>query len=118
MQSSYVQHRDALAAMLDPRLYTIEWLDEQIASGKFTLWANDNAVLITELRTYPAGAREIHAMTAAGSLESISELRERAEQWARGVGVEFASAASRPGWARVLERFGYEIHQVEVRKEL
>lgn len=114
----YVRFRDEIASILDPRLYSIEWLDEQLWADKFMLWASDEGVLITELRTYPAGARDIHAMVAAGSLEAISDLRERAEQWARGEGVEFASAASRPGWARILERFGYELHQVEMRKVL
>lgn len=114
----YVRFRDEIAGILDPRCYTIDWLDEQLWAGKMTLWASDEAVLITKLKTYPAGAREIHAMCAAGDLEAISDLRARAEESARGEGVEFASAASRPGWARILERFGYELHQIEMRKEL
>lgn len=115
---AYLSRRADIAGILDPRCYTVEWLDGELWSGRLHLWANDDAVLVTELRQYPAGAREIHAMVASGSLEGISELREQAEQWARGSGVEFASAASRPGWERVLSRFGYELHQVEMRKEL
>jgi hypothetical protein len=118
MIGAYLSRRSDIASILDPRCYSIEWLDQQLATGRMQLWANGDAVLITELRHYPAGAREIHAMVASGSLEGISELRERAEEWARGLGVEFASAASRPGWERVLGRFGYELHQVEMRKEL
>lgn len=115
---AYLSRRDEIASILDPRCYTIEWLDHQLETGRFHLWADDAAVLITELKQYPAGARDIHAMVAAGSLDGISELRERAEQWARGMGIEFASAASRPGWDRVLRQYGYETHQVEMRKEL
>ena len=115
---AYLARRDDIASILDARCYTIEWLDGELWAGRLNLWANENAVLVTELRQYPAGAREIHAMVAAGSLEGISELRARAEIWARGSGVEFASAASRPGWERVLERYGYELHQVELRKVL
>lgn len=115
---AYLGRRDDIAQILDPRCYTIDWLDRQLWAGKFQLWANADAVMVTELREYPAGARDLHAMAAAGSLEGISEIRARAEEWARGSGVEFASAASRPGWVRVLERCGYELHQVEMRKEL
>lgn len=114
----YAQFRGEIAGILDPRCYTIEWLDEQIWSGKFQLWASPEAVLITKVRTYPAGARDCHAMIAAGDLKAITDLRARAEDWARGEGVEFASCASRPGWARILERFGYRLFQTECRKEL
>lgn len=114
----YLAFRDDIAAILDPRCYTIEWLDEQILTGTMQLWADETAALVTQFKHYPAGARELHAMVAAGSLEGISEMRVRAEDWARGLGIEFASAASRPGWARILERFGYALHQIEMRKEL
>lgn len=114
----YVSFRPELCKAFDPRCYSIEWLDGQVFSGRFQLWACPEAVLVTEVKMYPTGARDLHGMIAAGSLEGISRMRERSEDWARGEGVEFASAASRPGWARVLERHGYALHQVELRKEL
>jgi hypothetical protein len=114
----YLSRRDDLASVLDPRCYSIDWLDEQVVTGAFQIWSSDDAVVLSEVKTYPAGARDVHFLIATGSLAAISELRERAEQWGRSAGFEFVSAASRPGWTKVLGRHGYTLHQVEMRKEL
>jgi len=42
----------------------------------------------------------------------------QAEKWGRKMECDFASIASREGWARVLAPFGYAVHQVTIRKEL
>lgn len=116
--SAYYRHRDELAALLDPRCYTIEWLDGEVWSGRLKAWANDTSIIIADVKMYPTGAREIHGMAAAGDLPGILELIATAEEWAKAQGIEFASIASREGWAKVLHGRGYRVHQVEVRKEL
>jgi hypothetical protein len=114
----YVSRRDQIAELLDPRCYTIKWLDLQIIDAKAHVFANPEAVIIVEVRVYPAGAREIHGLCAAGDLPAILDLIEQAESWGRSEGLDFASVASREGWQRVLESKGYRPHQLEVRKEL
>jgi len=118
MFSAYLRHREEIAALLDPRCYSIEWLDGKVAGGLMTVWGNDKAVIGTEIKQYPAGALEIHGMFAAGELSSILELIEQAENWARCEGIDFAAIASREGWVRVLGPRGYRTHQVELRKDL
>lgn len=114
----YWLFRDQLEQLLDPRCYTIEWLDRQIMTGAASVIANDKAIIVFQVKEYPAGAREVHGLCAAGDLAVILELIEQAEDWGRAMGCEFASIASREGWSRVLSDKGYRVHQVELRKEL
>ena len=115
---AYLLRRAEIGALLDPRCYTLEWLDGQVWCGRIKVWHSDDALILAEVRTFPAGAREIHGMMAVGELGGIVGLIEHAEQWAASEGIEFATIASRPGWARVLKSRGYETYQTDVRKEL
>lgn len=115
---AYLRHRDEIAALLDPRLHTIEWVDLQVASGKMQAIGNDRAVVLVEIKEYPAGGREVHGMVAAGELDAILPLIEQAENWGRSLGCIYGSIASREGWARVMAPHGYEVAQVTIRKVL
>lgn len=116
--AAYLRHRAEIEALLDPRLYRIEWLDEQVATHSVGCMGNDRGVIVFEVKHYPTGAMDVHGLVAAGELEAILGLIEEAENWARDVGCVGALIASRPGWARVLKSRGYESHQVSVRKVL
>jgi hypothetical protein len=82
-------------------------------------WRSDNAAMITEIRDYPTGSKDIHALIAAGDLdEIIAIITPQAEEWARERGCIAAQVESREGWARALRPSGYQTHQLIVRKEL
>lgn len=115
---AYQDHRAEIAALLDPRCYTIEWLDCEILNGAIRVMGDDRAVIAFEVKNYPTGALELHGMVAAGELPAILGLIEQAEEWARAQGIAFASIASRPGWARVLAGRGYAVDQVTIKKDL
>ncbi len=90
-----------------------------MVSGRALVWATETAVILAEIKIYSTGAMELHGLIAVGVAESIvNDLIPAAEQWARGNGFMFASIASRPGWAKLLEKDGYAVHQVYIRKEL
>lgn len=112
----YLKYRDEIESLLDPRLYTIKWLDEQIWLGAYQLFTNENAAIVTEVKGYPTGASEIHGIVAAGDLPAILELIKQAEKWGREQGCILASISSREGWTRVLK--DYRVHQVYIVKEL
>lgn len=113
------QWRAAFAEVIDPRFYSIEWVEIELAAGLMTLLEGREAALLVALKQYPAGASEVHAMAAVGDLsEIIGPLRERAEAWGRERGAIVAGVDSRPGWARALWPHGYGVHQVCLRKEL
>jgi len=111
--------RDAFAKILDPRFYSIEWVEGAISAGRVQLLAGDRAAVLVGIRAYPAGAREVHGLAAVGELEEIlSQLIPTAEAWGRANGCVVASIESRPGWARALRSANYALHQCCLRKEL
>ena len=116
--AEYRQHRPAIAALLDPRCYTIDWLDVQILNGDARAFGNDTSAIVVAVKQYPAGATELHGLVAAGDLPGILDLIYEAEAWGRSHGLTFACIASRPGWARVLKDRGYAMHQTTLLKEL
>lgn len=117
--AGYCEFRPAFAEVMDERYHTLRWLDEQVLAGKVAFWRSDNAAMITEVRDYPTGAKDIHALIAAGDLsEIINDIAPRAEAWAQQRGCLAAQVESREGWAKALKPSGYRTHQVIVRKEL
>jgi hypothetical protein len=119
MSPDYERFRPIFAEAIDPRLYSIEHLDALLQSGRAQIWVGEAAAIVTEIRTYPAGAAVIHGLVAAGDLDEIVDtLIPRAEAWARSIGCAMAIVESRPGWPRALRQQGYEPHQVSVRKAL
>lgn len=118
MTATLDRFRDELAALLDPRLYPLAWVEEQIATGAIGLMANDTALIGVQIRRYPGGAKEIHAMFACGDLPGVLELADAACELGKRRGCERASVASREGWARALRSRGFVPHQLEIVKEL
>ena len=125
--TDYSRFRPSFAEALDPRLHTIEHLDDLLFSGRAQIWFGDEAAIVTEIRTYPTGARVIHGLAAAAAPDAqpgraVAEIVEilipQAESWGRSIGCILAIIESRPAWARALKPHGYEPHQVAVRKEL
>ena len=117
--SSYWDFRDAFREVIDERYHTIEWLDEQVLSGQALFWSTDNAAIIAEIRDYPTGAKDICGLIAAGDLQEIVEvLIPQAEEYGRTLRCVAAQIESREGWSRMLRPYGYETHQIIVRKEL
>lgn len=114
----YQRHRDEIEGLLDPRCYSIEWLDGELLNQRALAFGRNDAVIVITVKVYPMGAVELHGLVAAGALEGILALIEEAESWGRAHGCDFACIASRPGWQRVLKDRGYEPHQIELRKEL
>lgn len=114
----YYRHRGEIADLLDPRCYSIEWLDAELANGRALAFGNESAVIAITVKTYPMGAIELHGLVAAGALDGILALIEEAEEWGRVHGLTFACISSRPGWSRVLKAKGWQVHQVELRKDL
>jgi len=115
---AYQRHRDEIAELLDPRCYSIGWMDAQLLAGDMLAFGTGQAVIIVTVKLYPAGARELHGMVAAGNVADILFLIEQAEQWGRHNGLDFACISSRPAWARLLKPRNYYVNRVEIVKDL
>ena len=117
--AGYCGFREAFAGVMDERYYTLDWLDSQVLWSKVQFWRSDNAGCITEIRNYPTGAQDLHALIGAGDLtEILTEIFPRAEAWGRAQGCIGALVESREGWAKALKPYHYKTHQIIVRKEL
>ena len=117
--TGYRTWRPAFAAAMDPRLHTPEWLDARILAGSAQFWRSDHAAAVTEIRTYPTGAYDVHGLIAAGDVGEVRDIIvPEVEAWARTIGALGIVIESRPGWARALKGRGFEPHQLAVRKEL
>jgi len=114
---SYLLWRPAFAAAMDIRLHTPEWLDARILAGSAQFWRSERAAAVTEIRSYPTGAYEVHGLITAGD---AGEVRDRiipqVEAWGRTIGALGLVVESRPGWARLLRSSGFEPYQLAVRK--
>ncbi len=116
MPSAYRRHRDGFAEALDPRFFTIEWLDGEIERGAITCFGNDDAAILARIVEYPTGARVVRGVYATGDLKAIIELIPQAEAWGAHFGAAFAKIDSRPAWARLMT--DYHTYKVEILKEL
>lgn len=117
--AGYLSFRPAFSEVMDERYHTLDWLDGQVLQGKVQFWRSDNAALLTEIKPYPTGAKDIHVVISAGDMHEVVEiLRPQAEEYGRARGCIGATVESRTGWARALKPYGYEAHQLTVRKEL
>lgn len=114
----YQPWRDEFAKALDPRLYPIEYLDARILEGSALIWANEHAAVITEIKTYPTGARAVHFLVVAGDKDEIKKFGPPVEAWAKARGCIGALIESRPAWVREMKSAGYAVHQVSLWKGL
>lgn len=117
--AGYLKFKSQFEDVLDPRFYTIEWLEKRLLSGDAHLIRCADAAIIYEIRPYPTGALELHGLIAAGDMESIiKDLIPAAEAAGRAAGCVTACIESRAGWARALKPYGYEVYQIAIKKEL
>lgn len=115
----WLRFRESFIALLDPACYSAAWLDAEIATGRMLLFTGNDSAIIANVRTYPTGLREFEGQAATGNLaEIVGDLIPLAEAYARQIGCQFASIASREGWAKVMKSSGYSIHQTTLRKTL
>lgn len=114
----YQPWRERFAEAMDARLYTIDYLDRRILDGSARIWTSPDAAVITEIKTYPTGARAVHFLIVAGELEAIKAFGPMVEEWAKSLGCVGALIESRPAWAREMKSAGYEVHQVSIWKDL
>lgn len=115
----YLRFREELVGILDLRLYSAEWLDGEVWSGRMFLFTEADAAILCSLKLYPTGLKECHVEAAAGELRSLTDrLIHRVEQWALKTGCALVTIQSRAGWERLMKPQGYNRHQVAIRKEI
>lgn len=116
--AGYLRFRGEIGQVIDERMYSLEWLDGQLLTGRARAFIADDAIILIEIKHYPSGERDVHGLVAAGSLPTIiDDLIPQAEEYGRSIGCIGAVIESRGGWAKALKRDGYEPYQTTIRKD-
>jgi hypothetical protein len=115
---SYAEFRDRFAEGIDPRFYTIEYLDWLLSSGQAKIWFADDAAVIAEIKTFPTGAKALDFLVVAGDVEQIVGLNPEIEEWGRMNGCAYGIIESRDGWQKIMKSHGYTPFQLSLVKEL
>jgi hypothetical protein len=92
----------------DGGLMTLEDIIALARVGRMQVFHRDDAVVVTELLTFPRG-RRVNGILAAGNLRSILEIESEVEAFARREGADAIVTHGRPGWARVGRRTGWSL---------
>lgn len=78
-----------------------------IEAGEAQLWSAERSAMVTVVEDDPC-ERRLLVWLAGGELEDLlQEFRLSMERWARAQGCRRVLLIGRPGWERVLNRFGY-----------
>lgn len=77
-----------------------------LLDGRAQWWRQDDGAIITELLRFP-NFNVINFWLVAGKLEDTLALQPEIERWARMQGCARAIGIGRPGWLRVLQKYGY-----------
>ena len=99
-----------------PGTYAKEDVWAEVASGQSQLWPLANSVVVTTLRTYPTGYRELRGWLAAGEVAEIAALEPFICGWAKENGCQRFVLTGRRGWVKALP--GYREKAVFLTKEL
>ena len=105
-------------AMDDASLYTLDDLEQRIATRRAFLFAGKDAAVIAETVDYPGGAKAMQVLWACGDLEEIVSLAPGIEAMARMVGCTKMIVEGQKGWERVLRGQGYRFFSVTIARSL
>ena len=106
--------RGHLEPALDPT-ETLTWADvaRKVEAGEANVWRGHDCAMVTE----PEGLT-LHVWLGGGSLKGLLKLRPWAEEYARELGFKRVTINGRPGWERLLKRWGYAMHNGLLEKML
>ena len=94
--------------------------DEALAllrGGKAQLWPGERGAFVTYcLKTEER--REMHVWLAGGHVHDLLAMIPGMAAWGRAMDCTHATVNGRKGWARVLQRYGFEEHDGQLRKAL
>lgn len=120
MLAQWARFKDRFAEAMedDASLYTIEDLEQRIATRRAFLFAGKESAVVAEVVDYPGGAKAMQMLWSCGDLGEIVALAPGIEAMARMVGCTKMIVEGQKGWERVLKPHGYQFFSVTIAKEL
>jgi len=98
--------------------YTIQDIEDMIATGKAQMWPGETSVIVTEIILYPR-AKHLHLFLAGGNLDELESMLPEIIEWGKTQGCDRVSLSGRRGWERsFLREMGFKPTLVIMEKEL
>jgi hypothetical protein len=117
--SQWARFRDGFAeAMTDHDYWTIEELENRVASRRAFFFPGANAAMVAQIEPYPGGARVFQVLWATGDVDELLRMAPGVEAIARMMGCTEALIEGREAWKRLLAPMGYSLFSVTMRKAL
>lgn len=89
-----------------------------VESGDAQFWAYGDSAMLTVVRDYESGLRELYVWLSCGSLDGLRALTPFVERHAKAIGATRLAMEGRRGWVRPLREEGWWQSDVIMRKEL
>jgi hypothetical protein len=117
--ADYLRFRDAFHGILDTAYYPADWLDCEVATGRFKLFTGEHSAILVSVKVFPSGLKELQGEAGVGKLaELVGDLIPAALNWARSIGCQSAQISSREGWVKQMRKHGFELYQTTIRRAL
>lgn len=114
----FAKFRDGFADAMGDGMWTIEDLEQKIASKRAFLFAGANSAVVGEIVPYPGGATVMQMLWATGDVAEIAALAPGVEATARMMGCTMMIVEGQKAWERVLKPQGYGFMSTTLRKVL
>jgi hypothetical protein len=117
--SQWSKYRDGFAAaMTDHDFWTIEELEQRVASRRAFFFPGAAAAMVAQIEVYPGGAKVFQVLWATGDAAELLRMAPGIESLARMMGCTETLIEGREAWKRLLAPLGYSLFSVTMRKAL
>mgnify|MGYP005635712167 FL=1 len=118
VQEELIRCKEWIQSALDKGGNTHDFIDvvEGVLKGSMQLWSGEKGCAVTEIVVYPK-KKVLHVFLAGGKLEQITDMHADAVKWAKTQGCQGMTIAGRPGWKKILDKYGRKEQLVILGKE-
>jgi hypothetical protein len=118
VQEELIRCKEWIQSALDKGGNTHDFIDvvEGVLKGSMQLWSGEKGCAVTEIVVYPK-KKVLHVFLAGGKLEQITDMHADAVKWAKTQGCQGMTIAGRPGWKKILDKYGWKEQLVILGKE-
>lgn len=118
VMAQWARFRDRFAEAMDGSLYTVEELEQRIATHRAFLFAGKASAIVGQCEPYPGGALAMQLLWACGEVDELVSLLPGIEAVARMQGCDRMVVEGPRGWERILKAVGYGFFSVTLAKGL
>lgn len=94
--------------------YDFRTLCQELMAGLAQLWlvfdqeGREAGLVITDIRTYPTGARWLNIRVGTGNMIAMTEAIDALIEWATEMELAGVEGNARPGWTRIGAKIGFK----------